>query len=68
MAGENLSLVGNLHGHRRHQTTAGYTHLADANLIEAAEKVGSLIADTMNPYIVQPPHRLRERHRYGRLI
>ena len=47
MAGENLPLVGKLLGHRRHRTTAGYAHLADAHLVEAAEKVGSLIADAM---------------------
>ncbi len=38
MAGENLPLVGKLLGHRRHRTTAGYAHLADAHLVEAAEK------------------------------
>ena len=48
MSGENLPLVGKLLGHRRHQTTAGYAHLADAHLVEAAEKVGSLIADAMS--------------------
>ena len=47
MAGESLPLVGRLLGHRRHRTTAGYAHLADAHLVEAAEKVGSLIADAM---------------------
>ena len=47
MSGENLPLVGRLLGHRRHRTTAGYAHLADAHLVEAAEKVGSAIADAM---------------------
>ena len=47
MAGENLPLVGRLLGHRRHRTTAGYAHLADAHLVEAAEKVGSVIAKAM---------------------
>ena len=47
MAGENLPLVGKLLGHRRHRTTAGYAHLADAYLVEAAEKVGSIIAEAM---------------------
>ena len=47
MAGENLPLVGKLLGHRRHRTTAGYAHLADAHLVEAAEKVGSTIAGAM---------------------
>ena len=47
MAGENLPLVGKLLGHRRHRTTAGYAHLDDDHLIEAAEKVRSLIAAAM---------------------
>ena len=49
MAGENLPLVGKLLGHRRHETTAGYAHLADAHLVEAAEKVGTIIDHAMNP-------------------
>ena len=48
MAGENLPLVGKILGHRRHRTTAGYAHLADAHLVEAAEKVGSIIAQAMS--------------------
>ena len=44
MAGENLPLVGKLLGHRRHRTTAGYAHLADAHLVEAAEHIGQVIA------------------------
>jgi len=44
MAGESLPLVGKLLGHRRHRTTASYTHLDDAHLVEAAEKVGAVIA------------------------
>ena len=47
MAGENLPLVGKLLGHRRHRTTAGYTHLADAHLVEVAEKVGNVIVAAM---------------------
>ena len=47
MAGENLPLVGKLLGHRRHETTAGYAHLADAHLVEAAERVGAVIARAM---------------------
>ena len=47
MAGENLPLVGKLLGHKRHQTTASYSHLADAHLVEAAEKVGGLVARAM---------------------
>ncbi len=48
MAGENLPLVGKLLGHRRHRTTAGYAHLADAHLVEAAEMVGAAIAEAMH--------------------
>ena len=48
MSGENLPLVGKLLGHRRHSTTAGYAHLADGHLVEAAEKVGSMIAEAMD--------------------
>ena len=47
MSGENLPLVGKLLGHRRHRTTAGYAHIADGHLVEAAEKVGTLIAQAM---------------------
>ena len=47
MSGENLPLVGKMLGHRRHATTAGYAHLADEHLVEAAEHVGSLIAQAM---------------------
>ena len=47
MSGENLPLVGRLLGHRRHRTTAGYAHLADRHLAEAAEQVGKLIAGSM---------------------
>lgn len=47
MAGENLPLVGKLLGHRRHRTTAGYAHLADDHLVEAAEHVGRIIAEAM---------------------
>ena len=49
MSGENLPLVGKLLGHRRHRTTAGYAHLADEHLVDAAEKVGSIIAQAMEP-------------------
>ena len=47
MSGENLSSVGRLLGHRRHRTTAGYAHLADGHLVEAAERVGRIIAEAM---------------------
>ena len=47
MSGEALPLVGQILGHRRHRTTAGYAHVADGHLVEAAEKVGGLIARAM---------------------
>ena len=47
MAVENLPLVGKLLGHRRHRTTAGYAHVDDTHLVEAAEKVGKVIAKAM---------------------
>ena len=47
MSGEDLPLVGKLLGHRRHETTAAYAHLADGHLIEAAEMVGKVIAEAM---------------------
>ena len=47
MSGENLPLVGKLLGHRRHRTTAGYAHLDNAHLVQAAEKVGRIIAEAM---------------------
>ena len=40
-------LLGKLLGHRRQSTTAGYAHLADEHLLEAAENVGSTIAGAM---------------------
>lgn len=47
VASERLPLVGKLLGHRRHRATAGYAHLDDGHLIEAADKVGSVIAQLM---------------------
>ena len=34
-------------GHRRHRTTAGYAHIADAHLVEAEERVEKVIAESM---------------------
>ena len=47
MSGEGLPLVGRLLGHRHHRTTAGYAHLADGHLVEAANRVGGIIAAQM---------------------
>ena len=45
--GREPALVGKILGHRRHRTTAGYAHLADEHLVEAAETVGGIIARAM---------------------
>ena len=68
MSGENLPLVGKLLGHRRHETTAGYAHLADGHLVETAETVGSLIAQAMS--LRKPPSSSssRARRSYGSWI
>ena len=66
MGGEGLALVGKLLGHRRQRTTAGYAHLADGHLVETAEKVGRVIARTMDLDSPPPPSNTRARHRYGR--
>ena len=47
MSGENLPLVGQLLGHRRHRWTAGYAHVADRHLVDAAEKIGGIMARAM---------------------
>ena len=54
MSGENLPLVGKLLGLRRHRTTAGYAHLADGHLVEAAERVGRIIANAMITMVLSP--------------
>ena len=68
MSGENLPLVGKLLGHRRHETTAGYAHLADGHLVETAEKVGSLIAEAMGLDSAPPPSHAWVGRRYGRWV
>ena len=44
MNGADTVTVAKLLGHALVETTAGYAHLADAHLVEAAEKVGYLVA------------------------
>ncbi len=68
MAGENLSLVGKLLGHRRLRTTAGYAHLADTHLVEAAEKVGNLIAAAMEGGTAPPPSHLLPHRRHDHRV
>ena len=52
--GESLTTIGKLLGHTQMHTTAGYTHLADAHLVEAAEKVGALVATAMTSQRPRP--------------
>lgn len=47
-AGLSLSLVGGLLGHKNQSTTAGYAHLWDDPLREAAAKVGARIANAFD--------------------
>ncbi len=47
-AGLSLSLVGGLLGHRNQNTTAGYAHLWDDPLREAAQKVGDRISNALD--------------------
>lgn len=51
MGGENFplldNLLDNLLGHRRHRTTDGYAHVADAYLVEAAGTVGTFLSRAM---------------------
>ena len=47
MSGEKSPLVSKLLGHPRYSTTASYAHFTDAHPVEAAEKVGSTIAEAM---------------------
>ena len=54
MSGEGLPLVGKLLDHQRHRTGAGYAHVADAHLVEAAEKVGGIIARAVTETLGSP--------------
>ena len=47
MNGADMVTIARLLGHALVETTAGYAHLADAHLVEAAEKVGGIIARAM---------------------
>ena len=46
---------GTFTGHRRHRTTAGYAHFADAHLVEAGEKIGAAIAKAMRLEVIGKP-------------
>ena len=47
MNGVDMVTVAKLIGHTLVETTAGYARLADGHLVEAVEKVGSIIAEAM---------------------
>ena len=47
MNGESLHVAGHLLGHRRASTTNSYVHLEDATLGEAAERLATAIAASM---------------------
>lgn len=40
-------MIGKLLGHARLQSTSRYAHLDDAPLLDAAERIGNLIAEAM---------------------
>lgn len=44
---ETLPIIGKLLGHARLQSTSRYAHLDDAPLLDAAERIGNLIAGAM---------------------
>lgn len=44
---ETLPMIGKLLGHARLQSTSRYAHLDDAPLLDAAERIGNLIAEAM---------------------
>ena len=47
MNGVDMVTIAKLLGHAVVETTAGYAHLADDDLVEAAERVGTMIAKAM---------------------
>ena len=44
---ETLPMIGKLLGHAKLQTTSRYAHLDDGHVLDAAERIGCLIADMM---------------------
>ena len=63
--GMGLSLIGNLLGHRKVETTARYSHLADDSIQQAAEIAQAAVARALDggvePAAVVPLHRKIER-------
>lgn len=49
LAGESLLVAGSLLGHSRTAMTARYAHLADDDLLQAAQRIGTAIADMASP-------------------
>ena len=44
---ETLPMIGKLLGHAKLQTTSRYAHLDDGHVVDAANRIGDLIADVM---------------------
>jgi integrase len=57
--GLSLPIIGKLLGHTQSRTTQRYAHLSDDPLKEAADKIGSFIADAGNPGASVTPLRGR---------
>lgn len=51
LAGDSLSLIGKLLGHKDVKTTARYAHLADDPLRAASDRISSAIARSMEPQL-----------------
>ena len=45
--GISLMVIGKLLGHAKLQTTSRYAHLDDSHVVDAANRIGDLIADVM---------------------
>ena len=56
-AGEDLRVVGCLLGHKDANTTAGYAHLAERPIAEAAQRVSSGISISLDAALGQKPSR-----------
>ena len=65
--GVDMVTVGKLLGHSDIETTAGYAHLADGHLVEAAEKVGAFIVRAMDGTAPLPDAALSKPRRFVRI-
>ncbi len=64
MNGVDMVTVAKLLGHSNIETTAGYAHLADGHLVEAAEKVGAFVARAMDGTAPPPDAALSKPRRF----